>query len=198
MNPIIIDIPELIETPRLMLLMPKAGFGVKVHEAITDGYEDYIKWLNWPKNMPTVEMVEEECRKGQSEFILRDLIRYIIVDKQTDEVVGRCAFPPVQANCGVPQFGISYFIRKSKRSKGYATEAAHAMALVAFRSLSAKKVEIYCDVENVASTKIPLKLGFKLEYTQKGGWTRQNGELADLQTYSIFSEKALPGMEIKW
>lgn len=198
MNKTLIDLPETIATKRLKLQMPKAGFGEKLYQAISDGYEDYIKWLNWPKAIPTVEMLEEECRKHHADFILREFIRYLVIEKETGEIVGRCAFPSFQANWTIPQFGISYFIRKSKRSKGYATEASHAMSLLAFRVLQAKKLEIYCDAENVASTKIPLKLGFKIEYTQKGGWLRQDGQLAELQTYSIFSANDLPDLEVVW
>ena len=62
------------------------------------------------------------------------------------------------------------------------------MAMLAFSVLKAKKLEISCDIENVASTHVPLKLGFKLEYTQTGGWPRPDGKLATLQTYSLFSE----------
>lgn len=198
MSKLLINIPEVIQTPRLKLQMPKAGFSEKLHKAISDGYDDYIKWLNWPKNIPTIEMLEEECRKNNSEFILRDLIRYIIIEKESDEVIGRCAFPPFQSNWDIPQFGISYFICKSKRNNGYAAEAVHAMSSLAFKVIKAKKLEIYCDVENTASIKVPLKLGFKLEYTQRGGWLRENGELAKLNTYAIFSEESLPDLEIKW
>ena len=198
MNKILIDLPEFIETPRLKLQMPKAGFGHKLHKAISDGYEDYVKWLNWSKTMPNVEMLEEECRKHHADFILRDYIRYLIFDKQSEQIIGRCAFAQSQVNWIIPQFGISYWIRKGQRSKGYATESAQAMALLAFKTLKAKKVEIYCDAENIASTKVPLKLGFKLEYTQKGGWPRQDGKLAELQTYSMFSEESLPSLEVIW
>lgn len=198
MNRVLIDLPETIETPRLKLQMPKAGFGEKVHQAIVDGYDDYIRWLNWPSNIPTIESVEEDCRKHHAEFILRDCIRYIILEKITENVVGRCAFPPVQANWLIPQFGISYFIRKSQRKNGYATEAAHVMALLAFKNLNARKVEIYCDAENIASTNIPLRLNFKLEYTQKGSWLRPDGELSTLQTYSLFSLNDLPDLKVKW
>ena len=72
------------------------------------------------------------------------------------------------------------------------------MALLAFKVLSAKKLEIFCDAENIASTKIPLRLNFKLEYTQKGGWPRPDGKLATLQTYSVFSAEELPSLEIRW
>ncbi len=65
------------------------------------------------------------------------------------------------------------------------------MSILAFKVLKARKIEIYCDSENIASTKISLKLGFKLEYTAKDGWPRKDGKLAELQTYSIFFEKDL-------
>jgi ribosomal-protein-serine acetyltransferase len=189
MSRILIDLPETIETERLILQIPKAGFGKKLHEAVTDGYEDYIKWLNWPIDPPTLQACEEECRKHHAEFILRDLICYLIIDKKTDNVIGKCSFPTLQANWLISKFGIGYFIRKSERGNRYATETAHAMALLAFRELKAKKIEIYCDAENIASTKVPLNLGFKLEYTSKGGWPRQDGKLGEIQTYSIFSEE---------
>lgn len=191
MSKILIDLPETIETDRLILKMPKAGFGEKLHAAISDGYEDYIKWLNWPTTLPNVEAIEEECRRHMAEFILRDFIRYLIIDKTNNDVIGRCAFPSFQANWLIPQFGISYFISRSKRGKNYAAEAVHAMTKLAFERLKARKIEIYCDSENIASAKIPLKLGFKLEYTQKGGWPRQDLKLAELHAYSIFSEADL-------
>lgn len=195
MNKILLDLPEVIETPRLKLQMPTTGYGEKVHAAILDGYEDYIRWLSWPTTSPTVEAVEEDCRKHHAEFILRDWIRYLILDKDSGDVLGRCGFPPFQSNWTIPQFSISYFIRKSQRAKGYATEATHAMALLAFQILKARKVEIHCDVENEVSARVPVKLNFALEYTQKGGWPRPDGELAVLTTYSMFSAKDLPDLQ---
>lgn len=197
MNPILIDLPETIESSTVMLQMPKAGYGEALHQAIMDGYEDYVQYLNWPVLPPAKEIVEEDCRKHHAEFVLRSFIRYLIIEKTTMMIVGRCAFPSFQTNWQIPQFGISYFIRKNSRKKGYATAAVGTMVRLAFERLQAKKVEIYCDTENIASTQIPLNLGFKLEYTQKGGWPRQDRKLAELQTYSIFSKDALPFLEIK-
>jgi len=177
--------------------MPTAGFGEKVHAAIVDGYDDYIRWLTWPATAPTVEAVEEDCRKHHAEFILRDWIRYLIIDKASGDVLGRCGFPPFASNWAIPQFSISYFIRKSQRGKGYGTEAAHAMALLAFKILKAKKVEIVCDEENVASTVIPMRLNFQLEYTQRGGWPRPDGELAHLKAYAMFKAEDLPALDIR-
>lgn len=194
-KPIMINLPEVIETSRLKLHMPQAGWGIRLHEAITDGYEDYVHWLNWPAINPSIEFVEEECRRHHSEFIMRDFIRYIIVEKESNQVIGRCGFPPFQAFWNIPQFGISYFVRRSARQQGYATEAAQALTTLAFRVLGAKKVEIYCDAENKASQKIPQKLGFIFECSKKGGWPRQDNQLAELLTYSLFSESTLLKIE---
>lgn len=199
MNKILLDIPEQIETNRLLLQMPKAGFGKKLHKAITDGYDDYIKYLNWPKEIPSEESIEIECRKHNAEFITRECIRYLIIEKETGQVIGRCSFPPLLTVWTIPQFSISYFIAKSKRGKGYATEASHALTLLAFKLLKAKKVEIYCEVENVASNIVPKKLNFQLEYTKRGFWPRPDGQLATLNVYSIFGEKDLPELSVcKW
>lgn len=197
MSSLLIDFPETLESSSIILQMPKAGYGESLHQAILDGYEDYVQYLNWSPVPPTKEMVEEDCRKHHAEFILRSFIRYLIIEKETMKIVGRCAFPSFQANWQIPQFGISYFIRRNSRNKGYATAASCMMAYLAFEKLCAKKLEIYCDAENVASTKIPLKIGFELEYTQRGGWPRSDGKLAELQTYSIFSKESLPELKIK-
>lgn len=191
LNPILIDLPEQIETPRLFLQMPKAGFGAKLHEAILDGYNTTSIWLNWPKIPPTALMVEEDCRKHHAEFILRTFIRYIIVEKKTSKIIGRCAFPSFQANWTIPQFGLSYFIRKDSQSKGYATETAYTMTILAFKTLKAHKVEIFVDADNLASCRVPEKLNFNHEYTQKGGWPKHSGGLTELKTYALFDLKDL-------
>lgn len=189
MNKILIDLPEIIETKNLTLEMPRAGFGAAMHKAILDGYDDFYRWLNWPSHPPSIEEVEISCRKHHSQFISREYIHYMIVEKTSNKPVGRCAFPDFQACWEIPQFGISYFIAKTSRGKGYATEAAQAMVELAFSTLEAKKVEIYADYENKASQMVPKKLGFTLEYTTKGRWPRYDGTLGQLQCYALFSKE---------
>lgn len=91
MKRILLDIPFVIETPRLLLQVPAAGWGKRVHEALLDGYNSYVTWLMWPSAPPTVQMVEEECRKNNADFLLREFIRYLIIEKQTGMVVGQQA-----------------------------------------------------------------------------------------------------------
>ena len=187
-KPILFDLPEVVETPLVRLQMPRAGYGELLHKVMIDGYDDCVKWLNWPVTPSTPAMVEEECRRHHAEFILRKSIRYLIIENSSNQVIGRCAFPSLKTNWQIPQFSIAYFIGMLHCAKGYATQATYAMTLLAFRVLKARKIEIFCDADNVASIRIPLKLGFELEYTQCGTWPRYDNNLAVLNTYSLFAE----------
>lgn len=188
---ILIDLPEKIESNRLSLQMPRAGFGEAVHAAMMDGYEDYVKWLNWPAKPPTIEEVEIECRKHHADFITKSFIRYLIIEKKSQKVVGRTAIASWQAKWSIRQFGIAYFISRSYRGRGYATEAVAEMTKMCFDYLLAQKVEIFCESENINSKKIPQKLGFQHEYTQKGGWLRHDNSLAELECYALFNKENL-------
>jgi ribosomal-protein-serine acetyltransferase len=190
-KPILIDVPEEIITPRLTLKMPKAGYGEQLHQVIVKNYEDYVKWLNWPPQIPTQEDVEIDCRKHHSDFILRNYIRYLIIETKSNQIIGRCGYPNFQTNWSIPAFGISYFIGKDYRGNKYALEVAYTLAKLAFKELGARKVQIQVDATNSASKAIAEALGFELEAKQKGTWASYNENLAEIWTYACFDENTI-------
>lgn len=192
-NPIMLDLPAGIETPRLILRPPRAGDGAKVHAAMMDGYDDCVKWVCWDSTPPTVEEVEITCRQQQASWITREFMRFLIIHKDTDEVVGCTAYPPFQLDWRIPFFGISYFISQSQQGNGYATESVAALTHFAFDHLKARKVEIKCDEENPSSQGIPKKLGFELETKQRGNWpSADRKQLSMLLTYARFNTAEMP------
>jgi ribosomal-protein-serine acetyltransferase len=198
-DPILLDLPTYIETPRLILRPPQAGDGPGIYKAITDGYSALVKWLNWPSNIPSKEQVEIEARIHQAKWILREDMRFVCINRESGEIMGRMAYPSIQTNWDIPIFGISYFMSKSHQRLGYTQEAVNALTRYAFEVLDAKKVEIKCDVENPASIGIPKKLGFKLEARQKGVWPRKDKhELAEIVTYARFDMINLLPLEVRW
>jgi RimJ/RimL family protein N-acetyltransferase len=58
---------------------------------------------------------------------------------------------------------IGYWIASAKTRRGYATAAARALTPVALELSGARRVEIHCDVANIASAAIPRKLGYRLD-----------------------------------
>ncbi|MFN7039110.1 MAG: GNAT family N-acetyltransferase [Alphaproteobacteria bacterium] len=199
MNKILLDLPNKIITPRLILRHPQAGDGQEVFNAISDGYEDVVKWMNQPEKIPPIEYFEAEVRRSHALWILRSDIRFVITDKETDNIIGIGLYPPCQANWNIPSFGIMYFLAKTYQRKGYATEAVNALIRFAFKHLKARKIEIKCDEENVKSIAIPERLGMQLEASQKGLWPRNDKEgLATVRTYAIFNTEILPELEVHY
>lgn len=199
MNKILLDIPNKITTSRLVLRPPQAGDGMGMYKAYLDGYEDMVKWLNQPPSLASAEQFEIECRQHQAEWILRNDMRLLIINKQTGVIMGRAAYPIPLTNWDIPLFGISYMIAKSYQGKNYVTEAINAMIRFAFIYLKARKVEIKCDIENIKSVGIPERLGLKLETVQLGNWpSRDKISLATIKTYVIFAIKDLPPLEVDY
>ena len=69
---------------------------------------------------------------------------------------------------------IAYYIRKDKRGKGYGSEALR-LALKGLEKVGERKALIVTDLDNIASTKIILANGGKLETVGKGGKGKKFG-----------------------
>lgn len=197
-NPILCDFPLVIQTPRLILRPPQAGDGPGVNAAKADGHKEFIYWLGWPEKPSTIEEDEYDARQLHANFFLREDIRYLIINRQSGEIMGRTAFPSVFIDWRVPTFGVSYFLAQRFRKQGFATEAANALTRMAFDVLKARRVEIRADEENIASRNVPIRLGFSLEAKQKGVCCSRGGEgLAEIWTYSLFDPKDLPPLALE-
>ena len=193
------DLPTVIETDRLKLRVPQAHDGQGVHDAILDGYEDCVKYLFWPKEPPTAQKVEEDCRIHQTEFILREQLRFICIEKDSGNIIGRFAFPEPLCVWSVPTLAISYFLRKSAQGKGYATEASNALIRYAFEVLKAKKVEIHCDQLNLKSNGFPKRLGMQIECERIGTWPSLDGSnFSTVNIYATYDTKSLPKLITNW
>ena len=46
-DPILIEVPERLETPRLLLLAPRAGLGPLLNRAVLDAQEHLKPWMPW-------------------------------------------------------------------------------------------------------------------------------------------------------
>ena len=71
---------------------------------------------------------------------------------------------------------LGYCFNKTYWGKGYATEAVRALLEFGFKSLALHRIFANCDPSNVASNRVLMKSGMKLEghlrknFRVKGGW----------------------------
>lgn len=163
MNSILINVPSILKTDRLLLRMPYPGDGQVVNDAIRASHAELSPWLKFAQEIPTVEETEINIREAHSKFLLRENLRYLVFLKDTEEFVGSTGFHNI--NWDVPKLEIGYWMDTRFSKKGYMTEAVHRITESAFADLQCRRVEIRCESDNWSSRSIPERLGFNLDGT---------------------------------
>jgi RimJ/RimL family protein N-acetyltransferase len=176
MDPILLDIPEVIESERLILRCPHAGDGRIMFESAEESRKELNPWMPWSEKQ-TLEDAELFARRAHAEFILRESLGFVIFRKSDGAHVGNTGLH--RFDWDVPRFEIGYWCRTSMTGKGYITEATVTLERFAFDNLKAKRVEIHVDDRNVKSWRIPERLGYTLEgvlrnYAPGSGETPRN------------------------
>jgi ribosomal-protein-alanine N-acetyltransferase len=109
-------------------------------------------------------------------------IQWAIILKDNDQLIGSCGiYGWDQEN---RKLDIGYQIEPSYWSKGYATEATHAMLRWSFDHLNVHRIQADCTDGNIASEKVLLKCGFKVE----GLWREscwEHGRFVDIKQFGL-------------
>ena len=195
MNPILLDLPMPILTPRLRLQPRYVGEGKILNEAICTSLEHLKPWMPFAQKAPSVAESEEHCRRSLAKFLLREDLTLSIYTRDGDRFIGSTGLH--RANWDVPSFHIGYWIRHEFEGQGLVTEAANAVARYAFSVLKARRIEIRCDAQNQKSLSVMKRLGCVQEAILKND-SRESGELRDTIVTALFDESSLPPIDVSW
>ena len=186
MDPLLIDVPERIETERLVLRAPRRGDGLMVNAAIAASIVELGPWLPWAGSMPSIDESEATCRRQQGRFLLREDFVMLIFLRASDgsegELVGGTGLHRI--NWTLRRFEIGYWRKTGCEGRGVVTEAVRAMARMAFDHLDARRVEIRMDDANVRSWKVAERAGFTLEALMRFDATTPVGEPRSTRVYA--------------
>jgi len=186
MEPILIDVPERIETERLVLRAPRRGDGQVVNDAIRASHADLAPWLPWAGAVPSVDESEAHCRRQQARFILREDFVLLVFLRQGNgsegELVGCTGLHRI--DWPLRRFEIGYWRKTGCEGRGIVTEAAKAMARLAFDSLGARRVELRMDDSNERSWKVAERAGFTLEALLRFDAVNPRGEPRSTRVYA--------------
>jgi RimJ/RimL family protein N-acetyltransferase len=164
-QPLLIDVPERLQTPRLVLRAPRPGDGAALNAAVLDSMDALRPWMPWAQTAPTLEASEALAREAHGKFLLRsDLVFSMwLHDGQGREtrLVGGSGLHRI--DWSVPRFEIGYWCRSGHTGQGLVTEAARALSRMAFDQLQAQRVEVRMDERNTASWRVAERAGFTLE-----------------------------------
>ncbi|HEX4234866.1 MAG TPA: GNAT family protein [Caldimonas sp.] len=165
MDPLLIDVPDRLETERLVLRVPRPGDGRVLNDAVRASHEELAPWMPWAGTLPTVDESEAHCRRQQARFLLReDFVMLLFLrgaDGSEGELVGATGLHRIDWT--LRKFEIGYWLKTGCEQRGFMTEAVRAMARLAFDALDARRVEIRMDDRNERSWKLAERAGFTLE-----------------------------------
>jgi RimJ/RimL family protein N-acetyltransferase len=195
MNPILLDLPMPILTPRLCIKPREVGEGAVINRAVCGSLEHLKRWMPWAQKAPTVEESEEHCRRSVAKFIVREDLTLSIYSRDRRTFIGSTGLHRV--NWEVPSFHIGYWVVPEFEGKGLITEAVNAVTRYAFGVAGARRVEIRCDPENARSLAVAKRLGF----VQEGIFKNDNvldGVVRDTIVTARCDAEGLPALEVSW
>lgn len=164
-----------IETQRLVVRCYDPSDATKLAESIQESLEHLRPWMPWAHAEP--EPIEEKVRRLQrfrGMFDLGQDFIYGIFDARETKLLGGTG---LHNRLGEDQLEIGYWIHKDYKNQGLVSESTAALVKVAFELLHVHRIEIHCDPANLASARIPKKLGFTHEGTLRAktpfldGWS---------------------------
>ena len=195
-NPILIEIPLPVITPRLILRQPLPGDGQAVHQAKIETWEGIQKWMPWATEIGTPETTEADIREAYARFIRREDLRMHGFERESGEFVVSTGLH--RFDWKTRRFEIGYFVRQSLQGKGYATETANALTRFAFKALGAHAVAISHAEGNEPSRRVIEKLKFEKEGIARNDMILPDGTVTNCHIYSLTDPEKLPDLEVEW
>jgi RimJ/RimL family protein N-acetyltransferase len=184
-NPVLLDIPDQLETERLLLRSPRPGDGAILHESILETLADLRRYpasMSWALEEQTVAKAEEFCRRSAANWILRADLPMLLFLGDGSEHAGNCGLH--RFNWDTRVFEIGWWCRKRFQGQGLITEAAAALTEFAFRHLGARRVWCCSDDENEKSWRVAERLGFAYEGTLMSERGDPDGTRRNMRVYA--------------
>ena len=176
-----------IQTQRLILRCWEPRDAPLLKEAIDNSLDHLRPWMPWAADEP--EALQDKItrlRNWRGQFDLGKEFVYAIFGLEEQRVLGSCG---LHTRVGPEAREIGYWIHADHINKGLATEAAGALARIAFEVDGVVRVEIHCDPDNVRSSAVARKLGFAHEATLRARAVDCQGKRRDSMIWTLLRDE---------
>ena len=184
-DPLLIDLPESIDTERLHLRPPRRGDGALLFAAVSESLPQLRRFLGslpWVAAEPSPEASELYCRNALANFAARKDLPFLLFEKSTGQLLGATGLHRIAWD--TPKTEVGYWVRTSRTGNGFICEAVTAMTAYAFRQLRAVRVELVTDEGNTASRKVAERCLFTLEGILRNERREPDGTLVNMCIYA--------------
>lgn len=197
-NPVLIDVPMPIRTPRLLIRPRQLDDGEFALAAVRETWDELHRWMSWAENLDefTSERLDMRYRQAMANFVRRDPIELLGIEIATGEPVVWCGFHDIDWKAC--QCDTGFWVRRSAQGRNIATESTNAMLRYAFGALGMRRVGLTHSDGNEASRRIAEKLGFVNVGVERAANPLPGGLMADRVCYARFSAEGLPPLDVHW
>ena len=182
-KPIFFDMPELIETERLILRKPDVLDSPSLNEAVGETFEQLSVWMPWATEPVPLAATEEFIRTAIADFAARKAFIFCILEKATGRMLGSMGYQGIDWT--IPSFEIGYWIRASAQRQGLVSEAVSRLTRLAIDDLDVKRVYLRIDAKNIPSRSVAQHCKFQLEGTLRNEAVDNDGNLRSTEIWSI-------------
>ena len=179
--------PYTVKTPRLVLRCYEPADAHAMLEVSLRNREHLSPFL--PRFFDNPQTLDEKAllvRRFRGRFDSGEDFTYAAFDRESGEYLGGTGLHPRGSTISTE---VGYWIDGERAGRGLATEMAAAMTRVAFEICDFPRVEIRCLTANAASRRVAEKLGFHHEGCLRGTMPYAEGDLRDLEVYSVLREE---------
>lgn len=174
-----------ITTPRTIIRRYEESDAQALTDALIDSNQHLRRWLPFAESDDwSVEDQLQKIQDWRSKFETDGDNVFGVFDPQSGSYIGSIGYHKRVGEGGIE---IGYWARVARANKGYMTECASALIKLAFVHYGYDRVEIHCRPDNLASARIPAKLGFEYEATLKRRVKASDG-WKDLAIFTLFRE----------
>jgi RimJ/RimL family protein N-acetyltransferase len=157
--------PYRIVTPSVVLRCFEPGDAAAVHRLVAENLEHLRPWVAWVAAEPrTLGETLREVRQWRAAFDLDQCWSWAVVGADDGELSGAFVMNRLPDPAAVDTGG---WVTHTRLRRGYYTDAAAAVARVAFEVLGLTRVQAVTDPDNERSNAVMRKLGFTHEATTR-------------------------------
>jgi RimJ/RimL family protein N-acetyltransferase len=186
MRPILLELPERLDTKRLLISVYENGDGEEFFQLIQSNYNHLQEELDEVHTIKSIEDAEEYVRHKRIAWLSRERLVPKIVEKSTGRMIGQLWIEP---KWGSMIFEIGYFVDEKSQGKGYITEAVKKTIEFLFREIGANKLEIHTKATNSKSVGVAERCGFTKEAQLRERGRTNEGEVVDLQIFGLLKRE---------
>lgn len=159
------NMKQVVKTPRLHLKTFQKDNAKDLQQLLASNKEHILPYIPWARDEPqTVKEKERKIEEWNNEFKNNIKYSYGVFDNSTNQLLG-VFFMFTRQGDNILEIG--YIIDHQHAGKGYASECTYALTKLCFEEIKIEKTVIVCNQNNVASAKIPEKLGYTHESTMR-------------------------------